>query len=716
MRPFFAEIRGNTGLAQGDVMPVKFRTSRFLTASAVLLMSLAGSQSLAQMKPTLNTYGATGLIEMPTAEHREDGEITTTFSHFRGAQRYAVTFQITPRLSGSFRYSILRGYNTTGNPDQFDRSFDLRYKLINEGRYVPAVTIGLQDFIGTGIYSGEYIVATKALLPTLKATIGVGWGRFSDQRRRVSFGRGGKPEVGDWFRGDRSLFGGLEWQTPIKGLNLKVEYSSDKYQRETQLRSLFVRKRQVNFGLDYALNDNANISAYYLYGSELGIQLSFAINPKHSASPSGLERAAQPVLVRPARGPGGYDTDWAAADPSTSLRPSVAQVLEASGLKLEALHVDATRATVYLRNSKFVSGAQAAGRAARGLTRALPPSVEIIEIIPMAEGQPLATIRFRRSDLEQLEFAPDGAERLLAATEITAAPRTARGAAVYADGVYPDFQWGLFPYARTSFFDPDNPLRAELGLRLKASYTLAPGLSLNGSIIKPLIGNLDNITRGSNSKLPRVRSDSRLYFRQGDPALERLTVDYIFKLSPEIYGRLSAGYLETMFGGVSAEVLWKPIGSRFALGAELNYVKQRDFDQRLSFRNYSVVTGHASAYYAFDNGFEAQIDAGRYLAGDWGATFSLKRTFQNGWKVGAFFTLTDVPFSVFGEGSFDKGITLSIPLKSLFGQPSRDATDMVVRPLTRDGGARLRIKNRLYDTVSGYDRPTISDSFGRVWR
>lgn len=698
-------------------MPRIDRSAGRLAIAGTMLGALAAGSAAAQMKPTVNTYGATGLIEMPTAEHRPDGELTTTYSYFRGAQRYTVSFQITPRLSGSFRYSILRGYNTTGNPDLFDRSFDLRYKLLEEGRFLPAVTIGLQDFIGTGVYSGEYIVATKKLHPTLKATLGVGWGRYSDRIRRVNFGRGGKPEVGDWFRGDRNLFAGVEWQTPVKGLNLKVEYSADKYLRETRQRSMFQRKSQVNFGLDYAINDNVNLSGYYLYGSELGVQLSFAINPKKSAFPSGLERAAQPVLVRPKRGPGGYDTAWAANAPSARYRSPVSQVLEAGGLQLEALRVDANRATVYIRNDTFFSVAQAAGRAARGLTRALPPSVEIIEIIPVSNGQPLAKIRFRRSDLETLEFAVDGSERLRAATEISAAPRSPRrDGAVYADGLYPDFQWGLFPYVRTSFFDPDNPLRAELGLRLKGSYTIAPGLSLNGSIIKPLVGNLDNITRGSNSVLPRVRSDSRLYFRQGDPALERLTVDYIFKLAPEIYGRVSAGYLETMFGGVSAEVLWKPIGRRYALGAELNYVRQRDFDQRLGFRNYSIVVGHVSAYYSFENGFEAQIDAGRYLAGDFGATFSLNRTFNNGWKVGAFFTLTDVPFSVFGEGSFDKGITLSIPLKSLFGQPSRDTADMTIRPLTRDGGARLRVKNRLYETVSGYDRPTIADSFGRVWR
>ncbi|OZB12783.1 MAG: hypothetical protein B7X55_13915 [Rhodobacterales bacterium 34-62-10] len=39
--------------------------------------------------------------------------------------------------------------------DNFDRSFDLQYKLVDEGRVRPAVAIGLRDFIGTGLFSGE---------------------------------------------------------------------------------------------------------------------------------------------------------------------------------------------------------------------------------------------------------------------------------------------------------------------------------------------------------------------------------------------------------------------------------------------------------------------------------------------------------------------------------------------------------------------------------
>lgn len=216
--------------------------------------------------------------------------------------------------------------------------------------------------------------------------------------------------------------------------------------------------------------------------------------------------------------------------------------------------------------------------------------------------------------------------------------------------------------------------------------------------------------------LQRVRSDAVLYAIESDVELSYLTAEYMFRPAQDIYGRVTAGYLEKMFGGVSAELLWHPVDSRLALGAEINYAAQRDFDQGFGFQDYDVISGHLSAYYAFDSGFQAQVDAGRYLAGDWGATVSLYRVFNSGVKVGAFFTLTDVPFEDFGEGSFDKGIRIEFPLSYLLGRPSLDTVSQTIRPVQQDGGARLSVQNRLYDVTGDYRARGFDDQWGRFWR
>jgi hypothetical protein len=152
------------------------------------------------------------------------------------------------------------------------------------------------------------------------------------------------------------------------------------------------------------------------------------------------------------------------------------------------------------------------------------------------------------------------------------------------------------------------------------------------------------------------------------------------------------------------------------LGVEVNYVKQRNFDQLFGFQDYSVVTGHVSGYYSFNNGFHAQLDVGRYLAGDVGATLTVEREFANGIKVGAFATLTDVSFDDFGEGSFDKGIKLEMPLAWILGRPTQKVNKMTLRPILRDGGARLNVDGRLYQTVREYQQTDLDAAWGRFWR
>ena len=295
-------------------------------------------------RPSLNLYGVPGLLDMPSAEHDEDGQLTTYVSRFGGNTRTSINFQILPRLSGTFRYSHIKDYSATDS--LYDRSFDVRYLLLEESRYIPAITIGLQDFIGTGVYSGEYIVATKHLHPTLKATLGVGWGRYgsiqNNSKRDIDVGQGGTFDSSNWFQGDAALFGGVEWQTPISGLNLKAEYSSDAYVLETVGRNLFERDSQLNLGIDYRVSDFLSLGAYYMYGTEFGISAAFTINPKKPPTQGSLDAAPLPVRVRqPARGSAElYDTSWTKqSDGPAILKSNLETLLEAEGQTLESMQV-----------------------------------------------------------------------------------------------------------------------------------------------------------------------------------------------------------------------------------------------------------------------------------------------------------------------------------------------------------------------------------------
>lgn len=691
-----------------------------------LPLSLAALPAAAEtLSWGMNTYGMPGLIDMPQAIAPRDGDLALTSSHFADQTRHTLSFQITPRLTGAFRYALLHGISPGANgviaDYRFDRSFSLQYLIAPETDRFPAIAVGLNDFLGTGLYSAEYIVATRSIGEDLRLSAGIGWGRLAgvgafdnplgllgerwDTRPGRDGGFGGEVESGQWFRGPSALFAGLEWR-PHDDWTLVAEYSSDAYPNEAPY--VFDRRSPLNFGLRYRISDSWTLGAQYLYGSELGVQLTWAINPADPPYPSGLETA--PPLVR------GQDAaaalTWGTGDQALAqMRARSRPALAAQGLKLHGLSVAGTTARVEIVNDSYPAAAQAIGRAARALTGTLPPGIETFDIVLVEAGMPVSQTTIRRADLAELEFAFDGAWGMQARSPLAdPGPGTDP-----LPGLYPRFTWDIEPYLAPALFDPDAPIRADVGIDLSAAWEPLPGLVFSGIVRQPLIGNLDESTRESTSILPRVRSDAWLYDK-ADTRLARLTGAWNFRPAPDLYGRVSAGLLEPMFGGVTAELLWFRPDSRLAFGAEIGHVVQRDYDQGFDFLDYEVTTGHLSAYWDMGRGYEAQIDVGRYLAGDWGATLALDRRFGNGWRIGAFATLTDVPFEDFGEGSFDKGIRLTIPIGWINGQATRDQSTLTIRPVLRDGGARLDLDGRLYETVRDASTAGLAESWGRFWR
>ena len=692
--------------------------------------------------PSLTFYGSPGLIDMPSGEMLPDGQFVTSFSYFGGQTRLNMTFQATPWLSATFRYNGIQNWNFGGFDTYYDRGFDVRFRLLKERKYRPAITLGLQDFAGTGIYAGEYIVATKnfavpgfgdgmaGLSGRLKLNLGIGWGRLGSYGSIGSTGvrpafvpgsTGGQLAYDQWFRGPFAPFGGIEWQ-PNDKLGFKVEYSSDNYVPETQITSVFIKKSPFNFGVEYQVTPRTRLGLYYLYGSEVGLNAQIQLSPK--TAPVAMRMPApQAIARRPSRhsDPAAWDTAWADSRAGSragrqavagKLQGGLAAALKADGLLLESLDITANSAELRFRNLRYGSFTNAVGRAARALAAVMPASVETFRLIPVQGGMALSAVTVRRSDLEALEYDPMSADALLAVAGIGDAPAMAETAMIPQD-LYPSTSWSIAPYFSPSYFDPAQPIRLDAGVALRGSWRPAPGWVVAGTIRQRLAGNVKD-GRGSNSALPHVRTDMVQYAQAGT-TLNNLFVLRQWRVGPDLYGRVTVGYLEWMYGGISTELLWKPVASRLGLGVEANYVRQRDFDQRLSFRDYTVFTGHASAYYDFGKGYLGQVDVGRYLAGDVGATFSMDRMFDNGWQVGAFFTLTNVSAADFGEGSFDKGIRFAIPVGWFLGKPSRQRVGTTIRPIQRDGGQKLMVAGRLYGQVRQADRRALVSQWARVW-
>ncbi|AUH33861.1 YjbH domain-containing protein [Paracoccus tegillarcae] len=726
----------------------KSRLSRHLLATTLpvaLLLTSGGQTALAEpmIGQGMNAYGLPGAIDTPTAEMLPDGTIGATVSYSEYGQRNTVMFQVLPRLSTALRYSRLDNIEDGDRDYVWDRSFDLRYQLLdeNENSWQPALAVGLRDFMGTGLYSAQYMVASKTITPQLRVSAGVGWGRLGgtcyipggqgttgDCELRDDIGNGGKPQPDDWFRGSAKAFGSISYQATDR-LRIVAEYSPETYGLESAVGEE-EPSSQINLGATYSFRDNYQLGLYTIGGKKFGAQFSVALNPRHAPYPSGIEPAPAPVRPRPAQNadPEGWSGVWA-SDPTAqpAIQTALGEALAGEGQQLESMALSANRAEVRIRNQRYIQHAEAIGRTARLMTRALPPSVETFVITTSAGGLPTSSVTLRRSDVERLENT-EASKIASVAVLSDADPRPA--GLVPTPGLYPRLQGGLRPYMSTSLFDPDEPFRYEIGARLSGEYAISPGLVLSGAIQQRVLGSTEQEGPGSQTPeeylaqdedvnargVPRVRSDGRMYSGNNKPVIPNLTLTWYAKPTDQIYTRVTVGLLERAYGGVSAEALWKPVNSPLAFGAEVNRVRKRDFEDMFGFRDYEVTTGHVSAYYEFGDGFVGELEVGQYLAGDRGASVSVTREFANGWRVGAYATKTDMSEEDFGEGSFDKGVTISLPIGWATGQASKQRVGGIIRSLSRDGGSKLRVSGRLYNTVRESHSEKLYQGWGKFWR
>jgi hypothetical protein len=731
---------------------------RRLVGHTALLTMLASTTTAQDNGPSFTIFGTPGLLEMPTAESAAPDDISATIAHSpTGGTRTSFTYQITPRLSGSFRYGNFDQYSEadslTGDRttyETFDRSFDLQYRFDNESRYIPAIAVGLRDFLGTGRFSSEYIVGSKSIGDKIVVTAGLGWGAmgqkngFSNPLSTVSDyfdtrpeyidrefaddgeGNGGTVSTNQFFRSDTALFGGIEYQYSDK-LGFKAEYSSINYPEGTFSPAIDYNS-PVNLGLSYRYTPNVEIGVAWMYGSELSLRGTYILNPTDRTSASGLDSAPAPVRVRTAdqRAAATWNRS---AQPEAAVRKGLTDLLAIEGIELIGLEITDRTARLRYENKRFRSEAQAMGRAARMMTQIIPPSVQTFVMEPVHNGLPMSAVILPRVGIEAAENRIGGADALLAGASVGTAG-TAAGLVTQPDAD-PAFQWGIAPYFSLILFNKNEPLDFDTGIALDVEYSVNRNLKLAGRVQQTALGEQNALDFFDNpNDYVNVRTDTAYFGQGGTPTLEHLTLAYYTRLTPDMYGRVTAGYLERMYGGVSTEVLWKPVKSRLAVGAEVNYAMLRDEDMGIGFAlyetqddgsrveagDYSVTTSNLTGYYDIGRGYHASLGVGKYLAGDMGATFSLDREYQNGWKIGGYFTLTDMSFDNFGEGSFDKGIRITIPYDYFIGTPSRDSVSTTVQSLTRDGGATLDVQGRLYDVVRDGQLGDLTGTWGRFWR
>ena len=633
-------------------------------------------------------YGTAGLIDIPTARFDADGTFAAAASTDGRHKQFSITYQATPWLQGTFRYTGFKEFF------HWDRNYEFKARLWEEDLYLPQVAVGIRDMVGTGVFGSEYVVASKHI-GSADVTIGVGWGRlagkgvinnplielddrFSDRPDFSGFG--GEFNFSNFFSGANiGLFGGLSYSFKSLPLTAMLEYNPDQYDWDIN-KGGSSPGQPWSAGITWHAVPGVDLRLSLQHGDEVGIGFR-----------TYLDSTVEPLRRNPDIFISSYYLSPSNLPPQINKNSWYDRLLydvERSGLLLVegTISADGNHAKLVVGNTSYSIWSDAIGRHTALADLHLPATVKSIHFVVEEGGHRSATVVVPRpsaSFTDNPQTMIDQVRLLSGRTLDTPQHRTG-----FATGKINNT---LNIRAKFQLFDPDDPARYQAYADISSEYALTNHWAVRSSIAINLDQNFDESNRQeSDSVLPKVRSDVVKYLNNGDSGLEKLVVEGRDTIGRSLHYRAFGGYLETMFAGAGGEVLYWPHKSRVAFGASAAYVKQRDYDRGFGLMGYSVVTGHVSAYWAtpFHN-YDVAVHAGRYLAKDLGATFEARRTFRNGWQVGVWASLTDVPFDEFGEGSFDKGFYFQVPLDGVFGSRNRANFATRMRPIQRDGGQRL---------------------------
>ncbi|PCJ50045.1 MAG: polysaccharide biosynthesis protein [Gammaproteobacteria bacterium] len=667
--------------------------------------------------PPLNTknvsqmiQGGTGLLKVPTARMSSEGDLSVNYFDTDEYRFWSVSLQLFPWLESTIRYTDIRTVlfsqfeNFSGNQTLKDKGIDVKFRLLEESYYLPEMSVLIRDIGGTGLFGSEFIGASKRFGP-LDFHIGLGFGILGDDdeisnplcKISSSFcerpigvsGEGGQVEYNKFFKGPTSLIGGIEYQTPWQPLGLKLEYEGHDYSNDRA--GNLAQDSKWNIGAVYKWG-NFDFTLSYLRGNTVSFGFSYQMN-LHSIKQVKID---EPPLQLTAQS---KNTEFHQVN-----KNQLAQDLYLkAGFVVRTSDFQEDELILYGNQIAYRDDKEAIDRIGRLLVDVLPNSIKTYRIVLLAENLPMVETVV---DAEQFAAAARY-ENLLSDTSESWDRREVSENSLenFKPKKRSGFISGLEPFYIQSIGAPERFYMYQVGLLGIGGYKFNDNLKLLGNVKLTLFENFDefNFTvDAQNTPLPRVRTYVREYATRSRLTLENLYLQSQERLAPNLYGQLYGGYLETMFGGVGGEILYRPLDSNFAFGLDLNYVKQRSFEDNYSFIDYEAFTGHANIYWqpGFLDNVLLTFNIGQYLAKDRGVTFDFAKRFDSGMIIGAYAAITNVSAEDYGEGSFTKGFYMKIPFDLFSIRPSIGGGRLDWVPIGRDGGQTLNRPVKLIDITA----------------
>ncbi len=640
-----------------------------------------------------------GYLNMPSARMMPCGTIAFGGGVVPPYNIYAANFQPFDHIELAANYRVYRGilegtFGKEGFGDDADRVGNIKvsFLLPTDGfPSLPSFAVGADDFFGSKRFNAQYIVATQQWRE-YNFECSLGWGR-----KRID-----------------GLFGGLAW-TPfrqscipiLKDISLIAEYDAINYKHHIHEhpRGRNIKSR-VNGGISYVLGDTLQLTVNSVRGEKIAAtgSIRYPLGSTEGLFPKTDDAGS---YVSP------IDREsLGVCRPECDFAQELAYAFGEQGLDLYRVTLNEGELWLKIINNRYREEAVVRERIEQVLSALTPCNICSTTVVIEADGIPSQSYTFRTEDLcrTQVEL-----ETLSPMKEACCFPGLYDAQLLFKRSKEV-WTFTARPYLITFFGGAKGKVKYDVGVLASPEgylfdeiyYKFQLGYSISAST-----QDLSAQDRLNPSKIDNVRSDSIKYYQSNTFSVQQMYLQKSFALSKGWFTRFAGGYFEPAYGGGAVELLYYPVGSNFAIGADFACVLKRRYHgiaftkkvrkvehDEAEFVHFIGIQYFLDLYYEYAPlSLDFKLSIGQFLAKDKGARIEVTRYFSSGLRFSLWYTWTSAHDIVNGSRYQDKGFVFLIPLDIFLRQSSRNYVGYAMSAWLRDVGAQALTGKELHNTI-----------------
>lgn len=504
----------------------------------------------------------------------------------------------------------------------------------------------------------------------------------------------------------------------LKGLSFVLEYDAIPYHDETIEKHPKGRKKytSLQLGLKYRVWDCFDFSLAYIRGNKLAFTVSTFYN---FGSTKGLMPKIHDVL--PYKAPVNFQ-------PLGELRPADVLIQEliyafrCQGFDLTEAWLcdDDGRKILRIKMSNLVYRDEHHLRTRLNalLSSLIPDDIDSTIIVIDTFGLPVQELCYKTAYLRLYRDHKMGRYEL----DILTPYREATYPNIYTSKLLfkRELEWWnleILPKTQTLFGSASGKFKYALGVSVNINGFLFNNIFYSirlGYYLDSYLKKVHDIDRLNPSQIINVRTDIINYYKQRGVTIDEAFLERLWNWGRGWYTRISIGLFEPEYGGVTAEWLYYPVNSNWAVGMDFAFLKKRA-PHGVDFTNYARklhgfkphwVKFLGSQYFLnlyYDwrcTSLEFKVSIGKFLADDLGIRTEVSRYFPSGLRMGFWYTYTNAKDMINHAIYHDKGIFLSLPLDIFYTSTSRSRWGYGMSAWLRDVGVTASSGNHLYDLIN----------------